>query len=118
MEELDNLVSESLNRYFTVLESLGQISNADTNKLILLSFIQEFLGEYQGYITEEDYRVIDSIIQCLAGTSCLIPYGQYQQLSTPVTGYTFNIPYRVNVQSDGQHLRAIEYKNGLRLVNQ
>ena len=118
MEELDNLVSESLNRYFTVLESVGQVSDADTSKLILLQFLQEFLQEYQGYITEEDYRVIDRIIQCLAGTSCLIPYRQYQQLSIPVTGYIFNIPYRINVQSDGQHLRAVEYKDGLRLVNQ
>ena len=118
MEELDNLVYESLSRYFTVLQSLGYIPDTDTNKLILLQFIQEFLYEYQGYITEDDYRVLEQIMQCLSGTSCLIPFKQYQQLSIPVTGYIFNIPYRISMQTEGQHLRAVEYRNALRLVNQ
>lgn len=43
MEELDKLVADSLDRYFTVLQSVGYISETNTNKLILLQFLQEFL---------------------------------------------------------------------------
>ena len=43
MEELNKLVADSLERYFTVLGSVGYVSDTNTNKLILLQFIQEFL---------------------------------------------------------------------------
>ena len=43
MEELNKLVADSLERYFTVLESIGYVSETNTNKLILLQFLQEFL---------------------------------------------------------------------------
>jgi len=36
MEELDKLAADSLERYFTVLESVGYVSDVNTNKLILL----------------------------------------------------------------------------------
>lgn len=114
MEELDKLVSDALNRYFTVLESTGYISDVDTDKLILLQFLYGFIQEYQYYITEADYNKIASILQCLAGSSCLVPYYEYKALSQPVTTYTLNVPLRAT-----EEMKSRQSGGGdLRLVNQ
>ena len=115
MEELDKLVADSLDRYFTVLGSIGYVSETNTNKLILLQFLQEFLQEYQGYITEADYAKIEFILQCLAGNSCLIPFKEYMLISQPIESRIYSIPVRITEDSI---LRHVEVDGGLRLVNQ
>lgn len=115
MEELDKLVADSLDRYFTVLGSIGYVSETNTNKLILLQFLQEFLQEYQGYITEADYTKIESILQCLAGSSCLIPFKEYMLISQPVESRIYSAPVRITEDSI---LRHVEVDGDLRLVNQ
>ena len=84
MEYLDNILQESLHRYFTVLEKTGYIKDSDVNKVLFLSFIQEFLDKYNYYITEDDYNTIDKIINCMSGVSCLITYKQFKELSIPM----------------------------------
>ena len=115
MEELDKLVADSLDRYFTVLGSIGYVSETNTNKLLLLQFLQEFLQEYQGYITEADYTKIESILQCLAGSSCLIPFKEYMLISQPVESRIYSVPVRITEDSV---LRHVEVDGDLRLVNQ
>ena len=115
MEELNKLVADSLERYFTVLGSVGYVSDINTNKLILLQFLQEFLQEYQGYITEADYTKIESILQCLAGSSCLIPFKEYMLISQPIETYIYSTPVRITEDSI---LRHVEVDGDLRLVNQ
>lgn len=115
MEELNKLVADSLERYFTVLGSVGYVSDTNTNKLILLQFLQEFLQEYQGYITEADYTKIESILQCLAGSSCLIPFKEYMLISQPVESRIYSTPVRITEDSI---LRHVEVDGDLRLVNQ
>lgn len=117
MEDLDNITYQAINRYFTVLEKTGYIKDSDVNKLILLQFLQNFVYEYQGYITEEDYNTINLIITCLIGSSCLIPFKQYKQMTVPMQNYMRNIPVRV-VEQDDQTLRQAQSEFGLRLVNQ
>ena len=39
MEYLDKMLMEALNRYFTVLEKTGYINDADTDRIILLSYL-------------------------------------------------------------------------------
>lgn len=114
MGELDNIAYEAINRYFTVLEKTGYVNNTDVNKLLLLQFLQEFVHEYQGYITEKDYNLINDIIVCLSGSSCLIPFQQYKQLSVPIETFIYSIPVRI---TEGRTIRHTE-KEGLRLVNQ
>ena len=115
MEDLNNIALNSLERYFTVLESIGYISQAETNKVLLLQFLQEMLQEYPYFITEEDYTTIERVVQCLSETTCLIPYREYQQVSLPLTGYVFSIPIRV---TQGEDIRHTQVEDALRLVNQ
>ena len=115
MEDLNNIALDSLQRYFTVLESIGYISQGETNKVILLQFLQEILQEYPYFITEEDYTTIERVVQCLSSSTCLIPYREYQQLSLPVIGYVFSIPIRITQDEDIRHTQV---EDALRLVNQ
>lgn len=116
MEELDNLTYEAFTRYFSVLEKTGYIKDSEVNKLLLLSFIQKFLKEYQYYITEEDYNIISRVISCLSGSSCLIPFKQYKQLSIPIDEViSTSINVRLSTEED---VRNIQEGNGVRLVNQ
>lgn len=115
MEDLNNIALGALDRYFAVLEKVGYISNSETNKLLLLQFLQEFLQEYSYYITEEDYNIIDKLLQCLSSGSCLIPYRDYKEISAPATGYVLSIPIKI---TEDTKVRITEEEVGLRLINQ
>lgn len=114
MENLDELSFQSLERYFTVLEKTGYMNDVDTNKLMLLLFLQEFLDTYSHYITEDDYNLINSIIVCLYSTSCLIPYVQYKKLTEPLNDYILTVPIRTTEEDIIRHSEI----ETLRLVNQ
>lgn len=115
MEDLNDITLQALNRYFKVLESVGYMSDSDTNKLILLQFLQEFLYEYREYITESDYTKIETVLQCLAGSSCLVPYKQYKMINLPSETYIYTTPVRL---TEDVILRSLESDGILRLVNQ
>lgn len=114
MEDLDNLVQESLARYFNVLEKTGYINERDTNKLILLTFIQDIINDYPYYITEDDYKVLSNLLSCLYGTSCLIPFAQFKYALEPINNYLVNSPVRV---TEDTIIRYSQDEN-IRLVNQ
>lgn len=50
-------------------------------KLLILDFIYNLIyKDYRGYIKEKDYRIFESALECLYGTSCLIPYMDYLKM--------------------------------------
>lgn len=77
MENIDNTLCEALGRYYKVLEKTGYVKQGSVNQLLLLIFIQELLDNYSEFITEQDYAIIGSILECLYGSNCLIPYDQF-----------------------------------------
>lgn len=80
MEELTKEVSKSLDRYFNTLATLGYINCKETDKLIILLFINDILDlNLTDSISEEDYKLLNKCLYCLYGTSCLIPYPKYLQ---------------------------------------
>ena len=93
-DSLIKFTNESLIRYFTALSQFGYKSYCDVGKLLALIFLQEYLQKYQEYITEADYNEVSKAMECLYGTSCLIPYQYYQTNQA-----TFNIYAGSNVQS-------------------
>lgn len=71
-------VYKSIETYFNALSHFGYKKQSDVDKLIIYSFIEELLtGDLRGFISEEDYQYIGRALECLYGTSCLIPYPQY-----------------------------------------
>ena len=75
---MDEIVYDSLAKYFHLLEKTGTASFQDTAKVLILSFYRDFLYEdYEGVITAEECRLISRALDCLLGTTCLIPYPDY-----------------------------------------
>lgn len=71
---LHNKTYDALNNYFSLLSHTGYKSYNEVYKLLVLSFIEEMIsGDMKEYITEEDYKYISSMMECLYG-SCMIPY--------------------------------------------
>ena len=111
----DNLVKftkESLIRYFTALSQFGYKSYCDVGKLLTLIFLQEYLQKYQEYITEADYNEVSKAMECLYGTSCLIPYQYYQTNKATFNTYTVS-----NVQStEAFEIKSIESLEEIRII--
>lgn len=118
MDDLNNITFDALYRYFKVLESIGYVNDTDVNKLLLLQFLQEFLLEYQYYITEEDYTYIEKILQCFSQTSCLFPFREYKRFSVANPNYVYNAPIRITEEGLDNGIRYTEDNEYVRLVNQ
>lgn len=80
--ELTNDVYNSINRYFKSLTHMGYKPDSEVNKLLVFIFIEEMLDEGYEFITEEDYKIISSVLECMYG-SCLTPYPNYKKEYTP-----------------------------------
>ena len=75
---MDNVVYESIKRYFTSLSMFGYKSYNDTYKLLYIISIRDFIyNDFRGLITEDDYRIIGSSLYNVFGTTCLLPYPQF-----------------------------------------
>lgn len=79
--ELYNDLYTSYSRYFNALKQFGYKKQSDVNKLLVYTFIVEFLtSDAHQFVTEEDYRNIQRALHCLYGSSCLISYHKYKNL--------------------------------------
>lgn len=75
---MDNVVYESIKRYFTSLSMFGYKSYNDTYKLLYIISIRDFIyNDFRGLITEDDYRIIGRSLYNVFGTTCLLPYPQF-----------------------------------------
>lgn len=106
-----NQVSNSLKSYFNALTQFGYKKQADVDKLLAYIFIEELLtGEMRFFITEDDYRLIEKALNCLYGSSCLIPYPKYINEDS-LFGHTLILNPR---STEDNNLRYTEY-SALRL---
>ena len=75
---MDNVVYESIKRYFISLSMFGYKSYNDTYKLLYIISIRDFIyNDFRGLITEDDYRIIGRSLYNVFGTTCLLPYPQF-----------------------------------------
>lgn len=75
---MDELIYNALYKYYNGLEKLGQLPYKQSQKLVILSFIKDFiLKECTDYITEADYKQLELSLNCLFGSECSIPYPDY-----------------------------------------
>lgn len=76
MDELNTLLSNSLDNYFRVLSKKGFIGQAKVNNIIALCAITHLLDKYGEFITEDDIRTISNALYCISG-NCLIDFPTY-----------------------------------------
>lgn len=105
---MDNIVYEALSRYFHTLETLGYMPYNQAQKLLVLIFYKDYLMEdYRGLISECDYCLINQALECLYGSSCLIPYPDYNKMGSLQLGSMSELAHRVNVLEDTKVLKVI-----------
>lgn len=75
---MDELIFKTLDRYFNVLSKLGYFNYKDVDKMLFLIAIYDFIyNDFEGLITEDDYRDIEKAVYCILGSTCLIPFPSY-----------------------------------------
>ena len=71
METIDEITHSAIERYYNYLDNVGYISNEDTFRVLLLSYIDHLVQDFFMYITEQDINTIYRVLNCLS-KSCLI----------------------------------------------
>lgn len=78
---MDEILYNALSSYYHALELKGYMSKAHSDKLLVLAFYWDFMfHDYRAVLSKSDYRLIERALDCLYGTSCLIPYPDYLKM--------------------------------------
>ena len=106
---MDNIVYTALCHYFHLLCVKGYVPWPDMVKLLILVFYWEYSkSDFRGNISREDYRTIERALNCLYGSSCLIPYPNYPQMGKLYIG---------DISEIMQRMKAIEDTKVVKLMN-
>lgn len=98
---MDEFVYNAFCQYFTALSKLGYYRYKDVYKLLVLSFIKDFVyNDYRGLISRDDYHTIEKALKCLYGTTCLIPYPDYLKMGKLHLGEMTELAQRVQNLDD------------------
>lgn len=101
VDVVSQLSLDSLDKYFSILESTGYLNYDLVYRLIMLLMAEEWLNSFLNfYITEESYNIISRFIYCLTG-NCLIPYPEFIK-DIAVVGKPVLMP------GNGSHFRITE----------
>ena len=105
---MDEMIYNALSQYFTVLKKTGYYKYADVMKLLVLIFYNEFVfSDFRGKLSKADYQLIERALNCLYGTSCLIPYPDYLKMGKLHLGEISEMAQRVKTMEDTNVLKLI-----------
>ena len=106
---VDEMIYGALSQYFSLLKKTGYYKYADVQKLLVLIFYRDFVfNDYRGLISREDYLVIERALNCLFGTTCLIPYPDYLKMGKLHLGEITEIGQRLKNLEDTDVLKAVD----------
>ena len=106
---MDNIIYNALSSYYHALEWMGYMSNAQAKKLLLLIFYRDFVyHDYRGLLSREDYLLIERALDCLWGSTCLIPYPDYLKMGKLHLGEMTEMAQRVKNLEDTSVLKAFD----------
>ena len=98
---MDNILYDSLSNYYNALELKGYMPHSHAQKLLLLTFYRDFtLKDYRGLLSKDDYHLIERALDCLWGSSCLIPYPDYLKMGRLCLGGVTEIISRTKALED------------------
>ena len=106
---MNNMVYQSLMSYFHALELKGYVPYPQVQKLLVLCFYRDFVfQDYRGILTKEDYHLIEQALDCLYGSTCLIPYPDYLKMNKLHLGEMTELAQRVKTIEDTEVLKAFD----------
>lgn len=106
---MDRIIYDSLSKYYHVLEQTGYMSNAHAQRLLLLIFYRDFtLRDFRGLLSKDDYHLIERALDCLWGSSCLIPYPDYLKMGRLHLGEITEVAQRLKTLEDTEVLKLTD----------
>ena len=106
---MDEMIYSAFGTYYNALEKTGYMSFGNMQKLLILIFYKDFVfNDYRGLLSREDYHLIERALDCLYGTTCLIPYPDYLKMGKLKLGEITEI---------GQRLKNLEDTSVLKLIH-
>lgn len=106
---MDNIIYNALGSYFNALEKIGYMSYPQMEKLLLLCFYRDFVfHDYRARLSKDDYHLIERVLDCLWGSSCLIPYPDYLKMGKLHIGEMTEMAQRVKNLEDTDVLKAFD----------
>ena len=105
---MDNIIYNALTSYYNALEKLGYMPDSHAKKLLVLTFYRDFVfNDYRGLLTKDDYHLIEQALDCLYGSTCLIPYPDYLKMNKLHLGQVTEIAQRMKKIEDTPVLKLI-----------
>jgi hypothetical protein len=80
-------------------------------KLLVLIFYRDFVyNDYRGLISKDDYLMIERALDCLYGSTCLIPYPDYLKMGKLHIGEMTEMANRVKNLENTEVLKAFDFE--------
>ena len=108
VDAMGELVYSALSGYYQVLGKLGYYKYDTVYRLLVLSFFHNFVyNDYRGLISPQDYHLIEKALNCLFGTTCLIPYPDYLKMGKLHIGQISELAQRVKAVEDTEVVKVM-----------
>lgn len=105
---MDEIVYEALSKYYHALELKGYMNVSHSFRLLALIFYRDYVyQDFRGLISKEDYSLIERALDCIYGTSCLIPYPDYLKMGKLHIGEITELAQRVATLEDTEVVKVI-----------
>lgn len=105
---MDEILFDAYQSYYNALEKLGYMPYSQSQKLLIMSFYRDFVfGDYRGLISKDDYLLIEKALNCLYGSTCLIPYPDYLKMNKLNLGSTTELAQRIKNLEDTDVVKLI-----------
>ena len=106
---MDEILYSSLSSYYHALELKGYMPHSYAQKLLLLIFYRDFcLHDYRGLLSRDDYHLIERALDCLWGSTCLIPYPDYLKMNKLNLGRMSEMAQRIKVLEETKVLKVFD----------
>ena len=111
---MDDILYEALTKYYHALEVKGYMSKAHSTKLLVMAFYRDFMfNDYRALLSKRDYCLIERALDCLYGTSCLIPYPDYLKMGKLHLGEITEMAQRIKTLEDVDVIKVIHDLNSV-----
>ena len=105
---MGEMVYNALCQYFGVLNKTGYYKYAVVKKLLVMIFYLNLVyHDYRGLLSKADYSLIEQALNCLYGSTCLIPYPDYLKMGKLHLGEMTEIAQRIK---DIENTKVVKVK--------
>jgi len=71
---MDEVIYESLCKYYNTLKNLGYVNLGLTTSLVIACALNELIEDFSDNIGEKELAIINDIMKCIDNSSCLVDY--------------------------------------------